>query len=1529
MLLGAATTTQASNAVGSITGKFAVSPTGAATYSMPLMLPPGAGGMEPQLAITYNSQAPDTYMGPGFAVSGLSQIAVCPTTIIDDGYVGGVARCLDGQRLVSVASNQFRTKVDSFSQVLFDGTGYTVHTKAGITNTYGESSTTRFVNTASGQTLVWLLQRSVDTSGNYIDYHYTLPAAGSTGAYFPSEIDYGGNLNQGTPHSVAVKFVYQAQTGFRPYGQLYGQIVDWNQLLQEIDVVDLTTGKTLRSWAIVPRSIHAKSYPSTSSPVSSPDERPAPDAIQECATDSSGATQCSNSTEFAYTPPVGAQITASYSTGSFGGSGYTTAAGDFDGDGRADVFGYEVDSGGIAHGFVIRGSNPGVPYIWTATGLPTGGQFVVGDFNNDGLTDVAYLSGNGNNCNLSMWTWFSTGSYLSSPVQVQAYSGTACDANNSVHGLMTVFAGDFDGDGTTQLIVTWKLRNGDWYNGYSYVRLRPNFAQGSVKAETWGWLNPWSITSPQEVFASDITGDGIPDLMVLACDGSNNVLHITSVLGPNYSVVHNSSIPSQCINTHALEDTNGDGTPELIFLQQTGTSARVGVASADGMGGFFGLVSTPLTLPTSNGYQPVLADLNGDGYGDVAWVEMGTGTHHIVPMLSKGFQQFEIDPAYTAVSDNLNVGVVQGGDFDGDGLTEIALISVPGQSVRIAHFQGAQHLKVSQITNGYGAYVDLLYASQVSGGVYSDDGAGATFPVKLLHVPQYLVSQVRTENPGYADRTVNYHYSGARYHAQGLGFLGFSQVTASDATSGSVETTTYSQIFPFIGMPTSQVTKNGSLTLSNITTQYADLQPAPNSHFPYPLSSTAISYEISGSNPQVTSTQTTNTYNVNGELTNSVVTVTDAASGARFTTETTNSYDADISSQWILGRLTQTQVTRTDDTGNRITRTSTFTYAAGTGLLASEEVEPNDKNHWMLTEYTRDGFGNITSTTVSGPDIDTRASTNQFSSLWPYYGRFKTQACNALNQCTSYAYDTGTGNVTSSTDPNGVTTTYQYDVFGRAAGQIVNQNRSDGLNTSTTITRFWCTDLPSQCFGTPNAVWGEQTTTSAGLNLVVVYDATEREVLRAGMDGNGKWVLIRTTYDNLGRKLAVSTPYFQGATQIFWTTTQYDLLNRPTQIAAPIDESHPTGAITRYTYSGLSTTVTNPRGYATTKVFNALGRVVSVTDGNGSTVTYGYDPYDNLTRVTDSAGNVTTMTYDIRGHKTGMKDPDMGSWKYTPDTLGELLSQRDAKLQTISMQYDVLGRMISRTEKEDTTTWIYDSAWKGALYQVTITTKTLLGSVNTVYQRSYTYTPFGSPKTMYTSIDGTGYNFQYAYDNQGRVTQITYPSGFASAVRYNNHGAEDLIYQPGNPANYYWGAKDWDVFGKPYDEAYGNSVETTTYRDAAVGRVSAIMAGLGGSSTIVSTHYDWDANGNLTDRADYNRQGITDTAYYDRLDRLTEVATAGGGAPNATQYINYDALGNIQNKSDVGGYQYGALGAGPHAATTVNGTDYTYDGNGN
>ena len=80
----------AATAVGATPGSFKVNETGAATYTIPITVPPGTAGMAPTLSLNYNSQSGNGPLGVGWSLSGLSSITRCPATYAQDGFKGGI-----------------------------------------------------------------------------------------------------------------------------------------------------------------------------------------------------------------------------------------------------------------------------------------------------------------------------------------------------------------------------------------------------------------------------------------------------------------------------------------------------------------------------------------------------------------------------------------------------------------------------------------------------------------------------------------------------------------------------------------------------------------------------------------------------------------------------------------------------------------------------------------------------------------------------------------------------------------------------------------------------------------------------------------------------------------------------------------------------------------------------------------------------------------------------------------------------------------------------------------------------------------------------------------------------------------------------------------------------------------------------------------------------------------------------------------------------------------------------------------------
>ena len=110
--------------VGFTAGALNVSPTGGASYTIPIALPPGTKGVVPSLSIGYSSQGGNGIMGMGWNISGLSAITRTGKNIHYDGQITAVKLnsedfyALDGNRLEpNAAGTAYNTKMETFSVI--------------------------------------------------------------------------------------------------------------------------------------------------------------------------------------------------------------------------------------------------------------------------------------------------------------------------------------------------------------------------------------------------------------------------------------------------------------------------------------------------------------------------------------------------------------------------------------------------------------------------------------------------------------------------------------------------------------------------------------------------------------------------------------------------------------------------------------------------------------------------------------------------------------------------------------------------------------------------------------------------------------------------------------------------------------------------------------------------------------------------------------------------------------------------------------------------------------------------------------------------------------------------------------------------------------------------------------------------------------------------------------------------------------------------------------------------------------------
>ena len=204
--------------VGAMPADFDVDADGNANYTLPIRVPPGLGGIAPQLALTYNSGSNSEGMiGVGWGLAGFSVIHRCATTLERDGSIDGVDYdgndkfCLDGQRLVSFGSNQYRTEVDKQTKIIATGnsstpTSFEVRTPDGKIFQYGSTHDSRIEAYGTTPTYIWALSHVRDRYHNEMTFTY-IDEAEHLG-YRPLRIDYAKNATTGVGPHHSVRFEY-------------------------------------------------------------------------------------------------------------------------------------------------------------------------------------------------------------------------------------------------------------------------------------------------------------------------------------------------------------------------------------------------------------------------------------------------------------------------------------------------------------------------------------------------------------------------------------------------------------------------------------------------------------------------------------------------------------------------------------------------------------------------------------------------------------------------------------------------------------------------------------------------------------------------------------------------------------------------------------------------------------------------------------------------------------------------------------------------------------------------------------------------------------------------------------------------------------------------------------------------------------------------------------------------------------------------------------------------------------------------
>jgi hypothetical protein len=216
-----------SAATGRTPGSFTVTANGAAQYSIPLWVPPGVRGVQPNLALVYNSQAGNGLYGQGWFLSGLSAISRCNRTVAQDGIASSPQLdnndrfCVDGNRLRTVPAGatygadgtSYQTEIADFTSFVSHGTAgvgpsyFTAKGKNGLTYEYGNTTDSAILADGSSSVRVWALNKVSDRDGNSMSFTYVNDT--TNGSYRIASIAYTAT-NAGAANYL-VQFQYQSR----------------------------------------------------------------------------------------------------------------------------------------------------------------------------------------------------------------------------------------------------------------------------------------------------------------------------------------------------------------------------------------------------------------------------------------------------------------------------------------------------------------------------------------------------------------------------------------------------------------------------------------------------------------------------------------------------------------------------------------------------------------------------------------------------------------------------------------------------------------------------------------------------------------------------------------------------------------------------------------------------------------------------------------------------------------------------------------------------------------------------------------------------------------------------------------------------------------------------------------------------------------------------------------------------------------------------------------------------------------------
>jgi len=599
----------------------------------------------------------------------------------------------------------------------------------------------------------------------------------------------------------------------------------------------------------------------------------------------------------------------------------------------------------------------------------------------------------------------------------------------------------------------------------------------------------------------------------------------------------------------------------------------------------------------------------------------------------------------------------------------------------------------------------------------------------------------------------------------------------------------------------------------------------------------------------------------------------------------------------------------------------------------------------------------------AGNDVDGRATWNLNHERFRVDAQGNVVAKqDARGHITAYGFDAFGLFATRITDAKGLTGLVEPDYRAGKSRRLVNPNGGVTEARYDPLARVAKVAFPGDTLALPTVAYTYDTgglpAVRATEYRILAGDGRAARIFEY-LDGNGAVFQRRTEHDgdtfavsghnliNARGKLAEKLqPFFAGgggfqpyvddpaaARQHLF----YDALGRPTAT------SNADGGQSRAVYEAFQTLLFDPEdvgsaggvppGRPRAEQYDAWQRLVAVEDrGPAATHTtrYRLDPLGNLLRITDARGVVLSeSTYDLLGRRIAIRHADAGRHLIAYDAAGNVALNVDGAGQIIARSFDEMNRVVTVTHGGGTGAmaeqYFYDSGsganLKGNLARV----------IDSSGETAFGYDARGNVVERSTTVAGepAPFTFQYEYDRLGRGSRLTYPDGVA--VDFEYYSGLLLRGIPG-----YVDRIEYTAAGMRSALDYANGVRTEYRYDAETLRLAGIRTGRpAGGEIYFDSAYTIGKAGDVEGIADLRAGAAfsrTQEFGYDLRHRLTHASgTDVSGA--YTHDYRYDAAGNFLENPQIA----------PHPLVYESGTNrltgfessagpvslFEYDANGN